>query len=246
MNLQKTALAAASLLAALSFVPAAAQTKAAEPDYTLAFNVGATTDYRYRGLSQTRLKPAVQGGLDFSHKSGFYLGAWGSNIKWVKDGGGDGSLELDLYGGYKGSITGDLAYDVGVLAYVYPSNKLAVSANTTELYGALTYGPVTAKYSHAATNLFGFAKSKNSSYFDLNATFDMGNGWSVVPHIGYQKVSNNKTFSYSDYSVTVNKDLGGGFVVSGALVGTDTKDYVSPAGKNLGKTGLVVTAKYNF
>jgi uncharacterized protein (TIGR02001 family) len=85
---------------------------------------GAVTDYRYRGISQTRLKPALQGGVDYS-AGGFYLGAWASTIKWIKDAGGDASAEIDLYGGYKGEIAKDVTFDVGVLTYQYPSNKLA-------------------------------------------------------------------------------------------------------------------------
>lgn len=65
------------------------------------FNAGAVTDYRYRGLSQSRLEPAVQGGADFT-QGGFYAGTWASTIKWTKDSGGGGDVEVDLYGGYKG------------------------------------------------------------------------------------------------------------------------------------------------
>ncbi len=236
------------VLAALAFSGAAfAQTKAPEPDYTLSYNVGVVTDYRYRGISQSRLKPALQGGADFAHKSGFYLGTWASTIKWIKDAGGGAGAEWDIYGGYKGTA-GPIGYDVGVLRYQYPSHDLAVSPNTTELYAAGTYGPATLKYSHAVTNLFGFADSKGSSYLDLSATFDMGNGWSVVPHVGHQKVKNFSPASYTDYSVTVGKDFGNGFSASAALVGTDADDtvYFTPAGKFTGKTGLVLGAKYSF
>lgn len=224
---------------------ALAQAKAPEPDYTLSYNVGAVTDYRYRGISQSRLNPAVQGGLDFAHKSGFYLGVWGSSIKWIKDGGGDASVELDIYGGYKGTV-GAVGYDVGLLTYQYPNNSLSPSANTTEIYGALTAGPATLKYSHSTTNLFGFGTSKNSGYLDLSATFDLGSGWSVVPHVGHQSVNNGSAFSYTDYSVTVAKDLGNGVSVSAAVVGTDTNAYASPGGKNLGRDGLVLGVKYSF
>ena len=211
----------------------------------VAFNVGAVTDYRYRGISQTRLKPALQGGVDWS-SSGWYLGTWLSTIKWIDDAGGDANVEVDLYGGYKGTIGDGLGYDVGVLTYQYPGNDLDPSANTTEVYGALTYGLFTAKYSHSVTNLFGFADSKNSSYLDLSAALDMGNGWGLTPHVGYQKVRNNGDFSYWDYALTLTKDLGNGFVASAAVVGTDTDEYVSPSGKNLGKAGVVVGIKYNF
>jgi uncharacterized protein (TIGR02001 family) len=246
VHIKKTQL---SVLAALALVGsgAFAQAKAPEPDYTFSYNVGLVTDYRYRGISQSRLKPAIQGGVDFAHKSGFYLGTWASSIKWIKDAGGNASAEIDVYGGYKGSYN-DIGYDVGILTYQYPSHKLAVSPNTTELYIAGTMGPATLKYSHSVSNLFGFSDSKNSGYLDLSAGFDMGNGWSVTPHIGHQAVKRNSAYSYTDYSITVGKDFGAGLSASAALVGTDagSGQYVSPSGKNLGKSGLVLGVKYAF
>jgi uncharacterized protein (TIGR02001 family) len=222
-----------------------AQAKAPEPDYTLSFNVGAVTDYRYRGISQSRLKPALQGGADFAHKSGFYLGTWASTIKWVKDGGGDANVEVDLYGGYK-FTAGPVGLDVGALRYLYPNSSLPISPNTTELYVAGTWGPATLKYSHATTNLFGFANSKRSGYLDLSATFDLGNGFSLTPHIGHQKVKNNSPFSYTDYSVALGYDFGNGLTASATLVDTDNNNYLAPNGKNLGKAGVVLGVKYGF
>lgn len=214
----------------------------------IAFNVSAASDYRYRGISQTRLKPALQGGLDYT-AGGLYLGAWASSIKWVTDAYGDAQIEVDLYGGYKGEIAKDLAYDVGVLTYQYPGNKLHPSANTTELYGALSYGPATLKYSHAVSDTFGNLDSKNSYYLDLAATFDLG-VVTLTPHLGYQKIKGPYAGpgSYTDYSLTVAKDFSG-VVVSAALVGTDADKsfYSSPInGKQLGKSGLVLAVKYNF
>jgi uncharacterized protein (TIGR02001 family) len=240
-NTQKMALAALALSGA-----AFAQTKAPEPDYTLSFNVGAVTDYRYRGISQSRLDPALQGGADFAHKSGFYVGTWASTIKWVKDSGGDANAEVDLYGGYKFGA-GPVSLDVGVLRYLYPNSSLAVNPDTTELYIAGTFGPATLKYSHAVTNLFGFADSKNSYYVDLNATFDTGLwGLTFTPHIGYQQVKNSSTADYTDYSLALGKDFGGGLSASLAWVDTDTNAYVSPDGKNLGKSSAVLGVKYSF
>ena len=220
---------------------------AAEPESTLAFNAGVVSDYRYRGISQSRLQPALQGGVDYTDKSGFYVGAWGSTIKWIKDAGGDANVELDLYGGYKGAV-GDVAYDVGFLRYEYPSNKLPVSANTNEVYGAVTYGLFTAKYSHAISNLFGFADSKNSYYVDLSANLDLGSGYSLTPHVGYQSVKNNADYSYTDYAVTLGKDLGNGLSATAAVIGTDSSKafYYTPAGKFTGRTGVVVGLKYSF
>ncbi|MBL8328513.1 MAG: hypothetical protein JNJ71_06650 [Rubrivivax sp.] len=231
-----------SVLAALALTASAMLPSLAYAD--VAFNASVVTDYRYRGISQTRLQPAIQGGIDFS-AGGFYLGAWASTIKWIKDAGGDAGLELDLYGGYKGEIAKGVAYDVGILTYQYPSNKLNPSANTTELYGALTFGPVTAKYSHSTTNLFGFGNSKGSGYLDLNATFDVA-GFSVTPHVGRQTVKNSGAFTYTDISLTVSKDVGNGIVLSATIVDTNTAAYVGPGAKDLGKAGLVLGAKVNF
>jgi len=139
---------------------------------------------------------------------------------------------------------------VGVLAYVYPSNKLSPSANTTEIYGALTFGPVTAKYSHSVTDTFANTDSKNSNYLDLSATFEVTDGWSLVPHIGHQRISGpmSGVGSYTDYSLTLSKDFKG-IVPSIAIVGTDADKgfYSSPVnGKALGKSTLVLGLKYNF
>ena len=241
-------LLASALASAQTAAPAAPA--APEPDYTLSYNVGVVTDYRYRGISQSRLAPAAQAGVDFAAKNGIYLGAWTSTIKWIKDAGGKDDFELDLYGGYKGEIAKDVSYDVGVLTYQYPGNNLAVSANTTELYGALTYGVYTAKYSHSVSNLFGYAASKNSGYLEVAASYDVGHGVSLAPHIGHQKVAGagNGAASYTDYSFGATKDYGNGLAISATVLGTNANKavYFTPAGKFTGKTGLSLGLKYSF
>jgi uncharacterized protein (TIGR02001 family) len=229
-----------------------AQAAPAEPESTLAFNAGAFNEYRYRGISQSRLDPALQGGADYSDKSGAYVGIWGSSIKWIKDAGGKSNAEVDYYGGYKFTV-GEVAYDVGFLHYEYSGNGLKPSANTNELYGAVTMGPTTLKYSQSTGNLFGFANSKGSSYVDLTANFDLGEGYSFAPHIGYQSVkgAGNGIYSYTDAALTLGKDLGNGLSASAAVIGTNAKtgSYVYTSGKSvtqLGKAGLVVGIKYTF
>ncbi|MDG0852739.1 TorF family putative porin [Roseateles puraquae] len=220
----------------------------------LSFNLGAVSDYRYRGISQTRLKPALQGGIDYADPSGFYVGTWASTIKWIKDiPGGDAQVEIDLYGGYKTEISKGLTLDVGGLYYLYPSNNLKnvpgfANANTFEVYGALTFGPVTAKYSHSTTNLFGNVDSKNSGYLDVTASFDLGDGLMLAPHVGHQTVKHLAVASYTDYALTLSKDFSG-LVLSGSVIGTDADKtfYASPAnGKFLGKTTFVVGLKKTF
>ncbi|MET0519760.1 MAG: TorF family putative porin [Burkholderiaceae bacterium] len=230
---------------------AAALTAGALPAYAdeaaspLSFNLSLTSDYRYRGISQSRLKPALQGGADYDFGNGFYVGTWASTIKWIKDAGGDGNVEIDVYGGYKTEVTKGLTLDLGVLQYYYPSNKLNPSTNTFELYGALSFGPVTAKYSHSTTNLFGFADSKNSGYLDVSATFEIGEGFNLVPHVGHQTVKHLSSASYTDYSIGVTKDYAG-FTFGASYVSTDAEGYVGKNGKDLGKNGVVVSIKKVF
>jgi uncharacterized protein (TIGR02001 family) len=237
--MKSTALLAASAVTVAALAVPAVSFAA---DSSVAFNASVVTDYRYRGISQTRLKPAVQGGVDFT-AGAFYLGGWASTIKWIKDGGGDANVEIDLYGGYKGEIAKDVGYDIGLLTYQYPSNGLNPSANTLEVYGAITAGPVTAKYSRSTTNLFGFANSKGSGYLDISATFDVG-GFAVTPHIGRQTVKNNGAYSYTDYSLAVSKEVAG-ITWSATLVDTSTSAYTG-VGKDLGKSGIVLGAKMAF
>ncbi len=246
-------------LAVAAVAASTLSTGAAMAADTLAFNAGVVTDYRYRGISQSRLEPAVQAGVDYTMASGFYVGAWASTISWIKDTGTSnttagvtGSVELDLYAGYKGEITKGLSYDVGVLRYEYVGNKLGrvsgfADANTTEVYGALTYGVFTAKYSHSLTNLFGNVNSKNSTYIDLSANFDLGNGLTLTPHAGRQVIENSPGFSYSDYSITLTKDLGKGLSASLMAVGTDAgRSQYTLVNKYNGKDALVVGIKYTF
>jgi uncharacterized protein (TIGR02001 family) len=239
-------LAAAITLALASLGATNARAEDAKPDNEVSFNAAVTTDYRYRGISQSRLKPALQGGADYvNNPSGFYAGTWLSTIKWVKDAGGDGSVEWDIYGGKKGEIAPGISYDVGGLYYFYPSNSLATSANTFELYGQLGYGPGYIKYSHSTTNLFGTSDSKGSGYLDIGANIDIATGLVLNLHAGHQNVKHNSAFSYTDYKIGVTKDFGV-CSVSLAAIYADTKAYVSPSGKNLAKTGAVLTVSKTF
>ena len=118
--------------------PAAAPASAPEPTPS-AFtgNINLTSNYKFRGQDQGTLKawsPAVQGGFDWT-QNGFYLGNWDSNVSFA------GNIEMDLYGGYRGEITKELTYDVGLLQYYYPKNgnTTSINFNTTEIYGSLAY-----------------------------------------------------------------------------------------------------------
>jgi uncharacterized protein (TIGR02001 family) len=242
------------LLALLATSSAAfAQTAPAAPESTLGYNVGVASEYRYRGIAQTKGDPALQGGVDYANTNGFYAGAWGSTIKWIKEAGTDvkGPVELDIYAGYKFEAAG-LAYDVGYLRYEYVGNtynKVGVNANTDEAYGAVTAGPATLKYSYAFSDLFGTPDSKGSAYWDLSATFDLGEGYSLVPHAGRQVIKNSVN-SYTDIALTLNKDLGDGLAASAAFISTNAKNNANYSANNssynTAKNAVVLGVKYSF
>ena len=183
-------------------------------DHTVTGNVGIYSQYIFRGLTQTDGDPAIQGGVDYAHSSGFYLGAWGSNISWLKEnftsGAGvvagqyssNGRLELDLYGGYKGAIgASDVTYDLGLLYYVYPGTVAAgctigtatcPKANTLEVYGGLGWKWLSAKYSYSLNDTFGWPDADGAGYLDLAASVPLGDsGATLGLHYGIQKYSGN-------------------------------------------------------
>lgn len=238
---------------AAAFAASFAHADDKKPDNELTFNAALSSDYRFRGISQSRLQPAISAGADFvNNPTGFYVGTWASSIKWITDTTnpdgtkGKGNIEIDIYGGKRGEIVKDVSYDVGVLTYIYPSNHLQPSAATTEIYGQVGYGPAAIKYSHALTNAFANPNSKNSGYLEVAANIDIAEGTQLNLHAGHQRIRNGAPgISYSDYKVGVTKDFGI-VSVSGAIIGTDTSAYKSPSNKNLGKTALVVSVSKTF
>lgn len=200
-----------SLILAALVVPGVAMAAETSP---FSGNVSLTTDYLYRGITQTDHHGAIQGGFDYADPSGAYAGAWGSNISWLQDGGAytkGASLELDTYAGYRNSFATDYSYDVGFLRYNYGGEMIpgTVSANTNEIYGLIGWKWVTFKYSYALSNLFGFTDSSGSGYADLSASYTLdGPGVTLGAHYGKQSVKNNSAAEYSDYNVKASKNFG--------------------------------------
>ena len=249
----------ALVLTGLVGAPTFAMAEEPASPHTLTANVSLTSDYVFRGVSQTQGGPAIQGGFDYSHSSGFYVGTWASNVSWVSTKNtstGEGwfkdnnSMEIDLYGGYKGSLPADIGYDVGVITYYYPGDQIssalgATDPDTTEVYLGASWKFLSAKYSHVVSERFvGWAgpngeKTRNSNYIELNANYDLGGGWGILGHVGHQKVENFDDASYTDYKVGVSKDVGFG-VVTLAYTDTDADTSVytwttSAAGNNAEK-----------
>jgi uncharacterized protein (TIGR02001 family) len=248
-------------------VPAAAP---ADPG-PLTANVSLTSDYRYRGISQSNLQPAIQGGFDYAHSSGFYIGNWNSSISWISDAasasGNSASapIEMDFYAGYKYEWSKGFTADVGILQYYFPTSGatgFTTNPNTTELYAAqnFTFDSVTGflKFSYAATTLFGFSNSAGSNYTDLTVNYDTGVwGLTLNAHAGYQyvagtasgaSVSNNSLYSYTDWKLGVTKDFGSGLTLGVAYLGTNAKKgaYVNPQGKALGGDTVLATLTKTF
>jgi len=222
-SFQKTAISAVAvglltgLACASAFAEDAPAAEAPEASPITA-NVTVVNDYRYRGISQSNFKPAIQGGFDYAHDSGFYVGNWNSSISWIGDSySATGSnaafnnsktnvsapIEMDFYAGFKKELIGEgFASDLGFLQYYYPTsgipntNGATANPNTSEIYAAqnYTFGPVTGfvKVSYAVSTLFGTANSTGSYYPDLTVNYDTGIwGLALNGHIGYQYVAGN-------------------------------------------------------
>lgn len=258
MNKKLIAAAVAGALASPMFAVAA--DAPATPEHSFTGNFTLASEYMYRGIAQTNRKPALQGGFDYAHSSGLYAGVWGSNVSWLADFGGgiSSSIELDVYGGYKGAINDDWSYDVGVLTYNYPGSypKGFVDADTTEVYASLGWKWLSAKYSYTtSSHIFGWVGTKGentrgSGYFEVNAAYDLGDGWGVSGHVGHQEIKHFDDASYTDWKVGVTKDVGYG-TVGLAYVDTDAKGnsgepYRNAFNKDLGSGRLLLTFGKTF
>lgn len=246
-TIQKTAiaLAACGLFAGVAYA-ADTPTNPEDAGNPIAANVTITNDYRYRGITQSNYQPAIQGGFDYAHESGFYIGNWNSTISWISNTTNNGikaPIEMDFYGGFKKELIAEgFASDFGVLQYYYNQtggnyNTMLMNPNTTEIYAAqnFTFGPVTGfvKVNYGLTNIFGIPNSAGSFYPDLTANYDTGFwGISLNGHIGYQYVagqpntpsgwtSTPNNISYTDFKLGATKDFGGGLSLSAAYVSTN-------------------------
>ena len=140
--------AAAALTAAFTGTAAFAE-DAPTPEFTITGSAAIVSQYKFRGLSQSDNKPAVQMAITVADKSGFYISAWGSSTygdpAFTNSPISPGGTEIDVYGGYTHSIgKSGVTFDGGAYGYIYPNGP---AANYYELYASLTkaYGPVTAK-----------------------------------------------------------------------------------------------------
>jgi uncharacterized protein (TIGR02001 family) len=236
------------LLTALLIVAGVAQAE-------VTTNLGATSDYRYRGISQTQNAPAIQGGIDYSHASGFYAGNWNSSVSSSVYTNGAG-IESDLYAGWKKDIYKGLTLDVGSYNYLYP--RATTTANTGsnfdtyEGYIGLGYGPVSAKYSRTLGNgYFGTANARGTGYYEANLAYPIaGSKISLLAHAGHTNVANSSSLDYSDYNFGVGYDLQGWAIAAKYYTNGDKTSTFNSAntvnGQKLYKNAAVVSVSKSF
>jgi uncharacterized protein (TIGR02001 family) len=230
-----------SVAAALT-APMLAAAQSASP---VVGNMTIASDYRFRGISQTYLGPTIQGGIDYSHASGLYLGNWNSNVASQVFSGGSG-IEMDFYGGWRKSF-GDIGVDIGTIYYYYPRAEFQGSAGNAkfdnwEVYLGASWKWLSAKYFYALSDYFGLSSEQSAGgywanrdtgallgstgdsdgtwYLDLSATVPMTKELSIVAHYGMLEVNKYSELDYKDWKLGVTYDLNG-WILGAAYVDTD-------------------------
>ena len=183
-------------------------------DHQFSANVAMTTDYIWRGISQADNGPAIQGGFDYAHASGFYLGTWGSNVDFGP--GDDASMEIDIYGGYAGEFNG-VSFDLGIIHYDYPSES---DDNFDEVYLGLGYGFLSAQVSH--TDEFGEG-ADDATYYEAGADFELPYSVGLALHVGHYDLDPDDGEDYTDWKVAVSREYAG-FNFELAYTDTDLSD----------------------
>jgi uncharacterized protein (TIGR02001 family) len=212
-------------------------------------NLGITSDYRFRGVSQSQNAPAVQGGLDLALPSGLYVGNWNSSVSSELFPGGSG-VEVDLYAGYKREI-GGYTFDVGSYNYFYPRAAVAgTKFDTREIYAGVSRGPITLKVSQSMNEYFGIANSKGTRYYQADIAQPLGAGLTALAHIGRTDVANNTQLNYTDINLGVAYDISGWTLAGRWYVnsnkGPNFTGFNTVDGQRLGKGSVGLTLSKVF
>lgn len=243
----KTKLLVATL-SALFALPALAEEPASP--HTITGNVGFVSDYVFNGISQNYRTPALQGGFDYSHSTGLYLGTWASNVSGNQY--TNASMEWDVYGGYNGKVGDDLSYQLGLMAVMYPGGKAYTTTvdtykkwDTSEVIVGATWKGLNLKYTHTLSDWYGIStdgftptmvadgsstandpansNSQGSGYIEMNYSYEIADKLVALAHVGHQKINNFDALSYSDFKVGVTKEVAG-FVLGAAYTSTNATD----------------------
>ncbi len=186
----------ATAIVALFGLSAAAR---GQEDPAVTANLAVTTDYVFRGYTQTGEDAAVQGGVDWADPSGWYIGAWASNIDFGP--GDDASMEVDLYGGYAWEIN-DVSYDLGVIYYAYPGADEMSGYDFIEAYLSLGYDLEAVSLS-AAVNFTpdNFGETGNGWYLTGGLSRALSEALSVDANVGFSQVTPDFGEDYLDWNL---------------------------------------------
>lgn len=224
-----------------------AGSNAAFADASVSGNVALTSDYLFRGISQTWGQPALQGGMDWN-AGRLHVGAWASNVGRNSYPGG--GTELDLFGDVGLFQRGDWSARFGLYGYIYPGADLdharpplaSRTLNTLEANLSLAWKTWTLKYSHALTDYFGAdveqgysGSTRGTQYLQLDGSIPLGQQLSLVPHLGYTDYRRGlqtplangvRDPSYADYGLALKFAPNRKFAISlGASHATNNKFY---------------------
>lgn len=191
-------------LALLAMMPLAAQ--AQDDDSGFNWNAAATSEYFFRGISQTDDRPAMQAGAGYTFANGLYLGAWGSNVDFGEFDSTD--AEIDTFIGWNGDVADGVNLDVQLNRYNYVGEPDGVDYAYNELIGKATFADtysVTVGY----TNDF-LATETDSWYGAVGGSWAVGNDFNITAGVGYTTIDDalSSESGYVDYSVGVNRDFG--------------------------------------
>lgn len=236
-------------------------------------NVALTSDYVFRGLTQTWGGPAIQGGADLAPGNGLSAGFWGSSVSDKSYPGA--SLELDLYASYGHAINDDASWRVGLYSYLYPNGNLdhvglpSRSFDTFEANAALSWKWLTLKYSIALSDYFGIdtgmgyrGDSKGTGYLELNAAIPLDEAWSVALHAGHTNFATRLATpladgtsdpDYSDFAATLKWQFAPRWSASVGVTYADNRAFYGRTASfedasilNVGGTRGIATLQANF
>jgi len=164
----------------------------------LTANVGVTTNYVFRGETQTNDDPAIQGGIDFVHERGLYLGAWASNVDFPAVN-GEG-FEMDAYLGYKFDLGNEMAIDVGYITYQYTDNVLP---DASEVYIGFSVRDLSITYFNGDVE----NSANDYSYIDVKYKLVLPKDVKLLFHYGYK--DNQSSRNVDDASIGISKEVNG-------------------------------------
>lgn len=229
-------------------VPALAQDTDPPGDFTVSGGATLVTDYRFRGVSFTDEDPAIQGTINISHSSGFYIGTWASSLE---DSPVFGHTEIDFYAGYATEIASGTTLDVGLLYYYYPNGQnLAGNSDYFEPYASIstTLGPASVKVGAA----YAWSQSALGNDDNIYLYTDIGIGIPETPftltgHVGFSDGSLGFGGSYWDWSLGADWELGSGLTLGVRYVDTDLNRLTGiPAADTLYDATILFTLGVSF